>query len=122
MRTLLFIVSCLLCMSPSGAQNGPSTVTGYLVDRDTVKKSHDKVNLELTRATYHRRNALQSQVGFAVVSNGRVYVLDVHGNKLAKLLIADSHNDQPLMVMLRGRLADGKVVVEQLSDVSVQQF
>lgn len=120
-RILLLLLILTFIVLPANADSTISSFTGYLVDRDTVRMTNQKINLELTRAAYHRKIALQSQIGFGLISNGQMYDLDTRGNRLAKLLIADSRNDQPLFVIIRGRLSDGKLVVEQLSDISVQQ-
>ncbi|MBX9569885.1 MAG: hypothetical protein K2X77_13390 [Candidatus Obscuribacterales bacterium] len=122
MRILLLLLFLTLSALPIGAETGTSTFTGYLVDRDAVQRTSGKINLELTRNAYHRNKAAISRVGFGLLSNGQLYEFDAHGNNLAKLLVTNSHNEQPLMVMIRGSLIDGQIRVEQLSDVSVQQF
>jgi hypothetical protein len=120
-RALLLLLISTLIALPAGADSAISSFTGDLVDRDAVRMTNQKVDLQVTRAAYHRKIAVQSQNGFVIISNGKMYDLDTRGNKLAKSLIVDSRNDQPLFVMVQGRLSDGKIAVERLSDISVQK-
>lgn len=120
MRALLLSLIFTFIVLPANADNTISSFTGYLVDRDAVRMTNQKIDLKLTQAAYSRQLALRSHGIFGLISNGKLYELNTSGNRLAKLLIADSRNDQPLFVMIRGRLSDGKIAVEQLSDISVQ--
>lgn len=122
MRALLLLLISTFIALPAIADSTISSFTGNLVDRDTVRMTNQKVDLQLTRAAYHRKIAVQSKSGFVIITNGQMYDLDTRGNRLAKLLIADSRNDQPLFVMISGRLFDGKITVERISDISVQQY
>ncbi|MBX9770642.1 MAG: hypothetical protein K2X29_04695 [Candidatus Obscuribacterales bacterium] len=122
MRALLLFLIVTSFALTARADGNISSFTGYLVNKDAVRATNQKIDLELTRGAYCRKSALQSQIGFWLISNGQFYELDAHGNRQAELLITDSHNDRPLFVMIRGRLSDGKLVVEQVSDISVQQF
>lgn len=122
MRALLLLLILTFIVLPANADSAISSFTGYLVDRDAVRMTNQKINLKLTQAAYSRQLALRSHVVFGLISNGKLYELNTSGNRLAKLLIADSRNDQPLFVMIRGRLSDGKIAVEQLSDISVQKY
>ena len=118
---LLFLILTFYAFSAS-ADNTISSFTGYLVDRDAVRMTNQKIDIKLTRAAYNRKLALHSDAVFGLISNGRLYELDTAGNRLAKSLITNSRNDQPLFVMIRGRFSDEKIAVEQLSDISVQTF
>ncbi len=121
MRVLLLFLILTFSALPASADSAISGFTGYLVDRDAVRMANQKIDVKLTQAAYSSKVALQSQSGFGIISNGQLYQLDARGNRLAKLLITDSHRDQPLFVMIRGRLSNGKIAVEQLSDISVQK-
>ena len=118
---LLFLILTSFALT-ARADGDISSFIGYLVDRDAIRMAEQQISMESTLAAYHRKTALQSLRGFALISNGQLYELDTRGNNLAKGLLADTLNDQPLFVMIQGRLSDGKIVVEQLSDISVQQF
>ncbi len=122
MRALPLLVVLIFSVLAARADSTVSSFTGYLVDRDAVRMTNQIIDVKLTRAAYSSKIALQSQNGFGIISNGQLYQLDARGNKLAKLLITDSRNDKPLFVMIRGRLSDGKIAVEQLSDISVQKY
>jgi len=122
MKILLQLLLSASFVLPACADTTASAFTGYLVDRDSVRRLNNKLDLELTRAAYDRNKALQSKLGFGVISNGQLYELDTSGNRFARSLITNSHNDQPLMVMIRGRLMTSTIAVEKLSDISVQQF
>ncbi|MBX9770596.1 MAG: hypothetical protein K2X29_04455 [Candidatus Obscuribacterales bacterium] len=121
MRAFLLFLILTFSALPASADSSTSSFTGYLVNKDAVRMANQKIDVKLTQAAYSSKVALQSQNGFAIISNGQLYQLDARGNRLAKLLITDSRYDQPLFVMIRGRLSDGKLVVEQVSDISVQK-
>ncbi|MBX9877265.1 MAG: hypothetical protein K2Y22_02295 [Candidatus Obscuribacterales bacterium] len=122
MKALLLSLILMFIVIPAKADNAIPSFTGYLVDRDAVRMTNKNIDMKSTQAAYSRQLALRSDAVFALVSNGKLYELDTAGNKLAKSLITNSHNDQPLFVMIRGQLADEKIAVEQLSDISVQNF
>ena len=121
MRALLLFLILMLIVLPAHADNTISGFTGYLVDRDAVRMTNQKIDMKLTRAGYSRQLALHSRVVLALISNGKLYELDTAGNRLAKSFITNSNNDQMLFVMIRGRLSDGKIAVQQLFDISVQK-
>lgn len=122
MRAFLLSLILVVMVIPARADDTIASFTGYLVDRDAVRMTNKKIDIKLTRAAYNRQLALRSSAAFGLISNDKLYEFDAAGNKLAKSLITNSHNDQMLFVMIRGRLSDEKIAVAQLSDISVQNF
>jgi len=102
------------------AESGLRDGMGYLIDTDSAKQAlHSKDPLDFVRK-YSRQTALvkaSSGVGYMFYVDGKWYVLDSHGNKLARDVIKRSIKRNGYYVRINGEPDGHKIIVKELIEI-----
>ena len=123
-RTLLtsgMILAVCLAGLVAFAQSGSKvTYSGYLMDKmcsGEVMESKDpqKAAKEHTKSCALMRSCVAS--GYGIVSGGKFYAFDAHGNELAKAMLKRTKKQHDLSIEVVGTpTKDGKIQVESLTE------
>jgi hypothetical protein len=112
--TILFLL--LFCNKALSADS----LTGYLVDCDSVKSYRSAKNASELVANYNRQNALSESskaTGYVLYSDGKWFALDKHGSELAGDVIRHSIKKKGFYVLVSGKLTDETIAVDSLTEL-----
>lgn len=113
--TLTAIVALSLVALAQG--NKSVSLTGYIVDKACSAREAKK---DAPGATHSKGCALSdscAKSGFGVFADGKWVEFDEKGNALAKAALEKTSKDRGAKFKVTGKLNDGKMAVENISEV-----
>ena len=123
-RTLLtsgmILAVCLASLAAFAQADSKVKYNGYLMDKmcsGEVMESKDpqKAAKEHTKSCALMRSCVAS--GYGIVSGGKFYAFDAHGNELAKAILKRTKKQHDLSIEVVGTpTKDGKIQVESLTE------
>jgi hypothetical protein len=98
------------------AQDGKTTLTGYLVDKAcSGKATSDEAAAKETKGCILMESCLKSGIG--IYADGKFTLLDAKGVGLAKAALEKSKKDKGAKFKVTGTIAEGKLAVENIEEV-----
>jgi hypothetical protein len=98
------------------AQDGGTTLTGYLVDKAcSGKATSDEAAAKESKACILMESCLKSGIG--IYADGKFTELDAKGVELAKAALEKSKKDKGAKFKVTGKIADGKLAVASVTEV-----
>lgn len=118
-RKFFYSLTALVALSLVALAQGNKSVslTGYIVDKACSAREARK---DAPGATHSKGCALSdscAKSGFGVFADGKYVEFDEKGNGLAKSALEKSSKDKGAKFKVTGKVADGKMAVESISEV-----
>lgn len=102
------------------AQDKPTTLTGYIVDKACSVGRAKAADPMVSAAGHTRDCALMPNCaasGYGVFADGKYYEFDAKGTELAKAMLEASKKTKGLKASVTGTVKDAKIMVEKISEV-----
>ncbi|MCG3159050.1 MAG: hypothetical protein JMDDDDMK_00026 [Acidobacteria bacterium] len=100
--------------------NKSVTLTGNIVDKACSARVSKKEDVQAAAAGHTKNCALMencAKSGFGVFAGGKWTEFDEKGNAMAKAALEKSKKDKGATFKVTGKVADGKMAVESISEV-----
>lgn len=115
LMTLVFALS--LAVMANG--QGSVTLTGHIVDKACSARVAKKDNPQEAAAGHTKNCALMegcAKSGFGIFADGKYVEFDEKGTAMAKAALEKSSKDKGATFKVTGKMMDGKLAVESLSE------
>jgi len=117
LMTLVFAISMAVIASANG--QGSVTLTGHIVDKACSARVAKKDNPQEAAAGHTKNCALMegcAASGFGIFADGKYVEFDEKGTAMAKAALQKSSKDKGATFKVTGKMTDGKLAVESLSE------
>jgi hypothetical protein len=119
LKKFFYSLTALIALSLVALAQGNKSVslTGYIVDKACSAREARK---DAPGANHTKGCALDdncARSGFGVFADGKWVEFDERGNALAKAALEKSRKDRGAKFKVTGKLADGRMAVENISEV-----
>jgi hypothetical protein len=119
LRKFFYSLAALTVLSLVALAQGNKsvTLTGHIVDKmcSTREAKKDAPGAAMGKGCALSENCAKS--GFGVFADGKYVEFDEKGNGLAKSALEKSSKDKGAKFKVTGKVADGKMAVESISEV-----
>lgn len=121
MRKLAYSLAAMLVLSFVVMAQGQKsvTLTGNIVDKACSARVAKKDNVQEAAASHTKGCSLMeacAKSGYGVFADGKWTEFDEKGNALAKAAIEKSSKDKGAKYKVVGKVADGKMTVESITE------
>jgi hypothetical protein len=117
LKKFIFSLTAVIALSlVASAQDGKTTLTGYLVDKAcSGKATSDEAAAKESKGCILMESCLKSGIG--IYADGKFTLLDAKGVGLAKAALEKSKKDKGAKFKVTGKVAGGKLAVESIDEV-----
>ncbi len=122
MRKFAYSLAALVVLSLVVLAQGQKSValTGHIVDKACSARVAKKENVQEAAAGHTKGCSLMegcAKSGFGVFADGKWTEFDENGSALAKAALEKSTKDKGAKFKVTGKVAEGKMTVESISEV-----
>lgn len=110
-----------LSLTVVAAADDKATLTGHIVDKACSARVAKKMADDPQASAGHAKGCALSEncakSGFGVFADGKFVEFDEKGNAMAKAALEKTSKDKGAKFKVTGKVADGKLMVESISEV-----
>lgn len=122
LKKFFFSLTALVALSLVALAQGNKsvTLTGNIVDKACSARVAKKDDVQAAAASHTKNCALGencAKSGYGVFADGKWTEFDDKGNAMAKSALEKSGKDKGAKFKVTGKVADGKMTVENISEV-----